>query len=130
TDLASGAPDVIRHDGGTLHADIGDAYWKKLVGAVGADDAQRLDKLKPMMTAVELETRSFPQTTAMDAVLSGHALNAHKQMVYLEPLEKQIAILDKWMDARAIKEQLDDLDSADLHAKEMLAAYIAGDDAK
>src|SRR5690349_4235312 len=55
TDLSKAATlDVMRHDGRTLHADLGDAYWSKLEQALGADTARRMDQMKPMIPATLL----------------------------------------------------------------------------
>jgi uncharacterized protein YbaP (TraB family) len=131
TDLATDAMAKIeRHDGKTLHAELGDAYWAKLESAIGEKTAQRLDDMKPMLAAAQLSTIGLPSTPPMDGVLSGRAMNEHKKIVYLEPVDLQIQVLDKWTDARAIKEQLDDLELNEQHSKDMLDAYIAGDEQK
>ncbi len=131
TDLSGATQlDVKRHDGGTLHHDLGDAYWKKLEGALGAPVASELDTMKPMIPATMLSMRGLPETPAMDSVLLGRATNEHKAIVYLEPLETQTTLLDKWMNARALEEMLDDLQANEQHSKDMLAAYVAGDDQK
>jgi uncharacterized protein YbaP (TraB family) len=119
--------DVMRGDGSTLHAELGDAYWKKLEDALGSDKATGLDRMKAMMPATLLSMRGLPETAAMDGVLYGRATREHKRIVFLEPFEKEAAVLEKWMDSRAIKEMLDDLPGGERHSKEMLAAYLAGD---
>jgi uncharacterized protein YbaP (TraB family) len=129
TDLATDALDQItRGDGSSLHAELGDAYWAKLEHAIGASTAKRLDGMKPMLAAAQLSTLGLPSTPPMDGVLSGRAMREHKRIVYLEPVELQIHLLDKWTDLRALKEQLDDLELNEQHGKDMLAAYVAGDD--
>lgn len=121
---------IARHDGKTLHAELGDAYWTKLEQAIGAKTAERIDDMKPMLAAAQLSTLGLPTTAPMDGVLSGRAVNEHKKIVFLEPVDLQINVLDKWTDARAIKEQLDDLSLNEQHSKDMLDAYVAGDDQK
>ena len=131
TDLSKAAAlDVMRHDGGTLHADLGDAYWTKLEQALGADTAQRVDQMKPMIPATLLSMRGLPETPAMDGALFGRASNENKKIVYLEPIEAEERVLEKWMDVRALEAMLDDLPAGEQHSKDMLAAYIAGDEAK
>ncbi|MDB4958454.1 MAG: GumN family protein [Myxococcales bacterium] len=119
-----------RHDGGTVHKDLGDEYWKKLERALTPPVADRLDHMKAMVPATILSMRGLPETPAMDGVLAAHAMNEHKQIVFLEPAAKEAAILEKWMDARALKDMLDDIDGAEKHSQDMLAAYIAGDATK
>lgn len=131
TDLSkAGAIDVMRHDGGSLHADLGEAYWKKLEDALGADAAQRMDRMKPMIPATLLSMRGLPETPAMDGALFGRARDEHKPIVFLEPIEAEETVLEKWMDVRALEAMLDDLPGGEQHSKDMLAAYVAGDEAK
>jgi uncharacterized protein YbaP (TraB family) len=131
TDLSkAGSLDVTRHDGGTLHADLGDAYWAKLEQALGADTARRMDQMKPMIPATLLSMRGLPETPAMDGALFGRASNENKKIVFLEPIEREEQVLEKWMDVRALEAMLDDLPGGEQHSKDMLAAYIAGDEAK
>ena len=131
TDLgAAGSLDVKRKDGTTLRDELGDDYWKKLEQALGATKANALLHMKAMIPATMLSMRNLPPTPPMDGVLFGHAQNANKQIVYLEPFALQASVLEKWMDARAVKDMLDDLAGGEQRAKDMLAAYIAGDETK
>lgn len=128
TDLAQASKvDVLRHDGGSLHAELGDAYWQKLEAVIGAKQAKQLDRMKPMVPATILSMRGLPQTAPMDGVLYGRAANEHKAIVFLETIDKETEVLDKWMDARALEEMLDDLPGGLQHSRDMLAAYVAGD---
>ena len=126
----SGNLDIRRSDGSTLEAELGPEYWKKLVAALGEAQAQQLQTVKPMIPATLLAMRGLPRTAAMDGVLSARASNRNKRIVYLEPIELQMHVLEKWMNARALKDMLDDLDGTERRAKQMLAAYIDGDGAK
>jgi uncharacterized protein YbaP (TraB family) len=119
-----------RPEGGTLHEDLGDAYWKKLEDALSPRVAEQLDRMRPMIAVTMLSTRGLPSTPAMDSALVVHAEAQHKPLLYLEPATKQIALLVKWMDVRALEEMLDELPVTERMQKEMLAAYLAGDDAK
>ncbi|HEY5950536.1 MAG TPA: TraB/GumN family protein, partial [Kofleriaceae bacterium] len=65
-----------------------------------------------------------------DGVLHGRATNSHKKIVFLESLESEAAVLEKWMNTRALKDMLDDLAGNEQRSKDMLAAYVAGDEAK
>jgi uncharacterized protein YbaP (TraB family) len=131
TDLSrAGALDVKRHDGGSLHADLGSAYWKKLENALGTEQARGVDGMKPMISATLLSMRGLPETPAMDGALFGRASREHKRIVFLEPIEREEQVLEKWMDVRALEAMLDDLPAEEQHGKEMLAAYVAGDEAR
>jgi uncharacterized protein YbaP (TraB family) len=131
TDLSrAGQLDVMRHDGGSLHGDLGSAYWQKLEDAIGSDRARGVDGMKPMISATLLSMIGLPQTPAMDAALLQRASDEHKRIVFLEPIEAEERVLEKWMDVRALEVMLDDLPGSEQHAKDMLAAYVAGDEAK
>jgi uncharacterized protein YbaP (TraB family) len=119
-----------RDDHKTLHGELTDAEWKKLEQALTPEIAKFVDPKKPMVAATMLSLRGLPMTTPMDGVLLGRAKEQNKRIVYLEPAIKEEALLEKWMDVRAVKDMLDDLELGEKHSKEMLAAYIAGDDAK
>jgi uncharacterized protein YbaP (TraB family) len=119
-----------RPDGGTLHHDLGDAYWKKLEAALSPGVAAQMDRMPPTIPVTMLSTRGLPATAPMDGVLLGRAQREHKQIVYLEPAIKQVKLLVKWMDVRALEEILDDLDVTEQMQKDMLDAYVSGDDVK
>ena len=133
TDLSdkSLAKDVMeRDDGKTLHDDLGDAYWKKLEAALTPAVASRINAMRPTIAATMLSMRGLPPTAPMDGVLFAHAQSGKKQLVYLEPAQVQVKALLHWMDARALEEMLDDLPYGDQMQKDMLSAYLAGDDGK
>jgi uncharacterized protein YbaP (TraB family) len=131
TDLAGADQlDILRKDGTTLKDELGAEYWKKLEDALGVDEAAQLIKMKPMIPATLLSMRGLPRTPPMDGVLHGRAQNGKKQVVFLEKLEAQSKVLEKWMNARALKDMLDDLPRGEKVAKDMLAAYLSGDEAK
>jgi uncharacterized protein YbaP (TraB family) len=122
--------DVMRKDGKTLRDEIGEPHWKKLEDAFGVEMAGRLNKMKAMVVATLLMTRGIPETASMDKELHARAKQQNKRFVYLETLAAELAVLEKWFDARALKESLDDLAGAEQRNKDMLAAYLAGDDVK
>jgi uncharacterized protein len=118
---------MTRKDGKTIHAEIGDAYWKKLEGALTPRVAESIDHATAALPATLLSQIGLPETAPMDMGLLAHAQNNHKKIVYLEPVQKQVQLFLKWMDARALEEMLDDLDGQEQREKDLLAAYIAGD---
>jgi hypothetical protein len=119
---------LIKPTTSSLHQALGDAYWKKLEDAIGPAIAAAVDHLPPMVPATALAIRGLPPTEAMDKVLAARAAEQHKPIVFLEPVSRQLALLDKWLDAKAIKMMLDELPEADQHTKAMLDAYAAGDE--
>jgi uncharacterized protein YbaP (TraB family) len=131
TDLSDIAPgDMARKDGKSLHDELGDDEWKKLERALTPAVAKQMDRMKPMVAATMLQLRGLPLTAPMDGVLLARAKREQKRVVYLEPAAKEEALLEKWMDVRALKDMLDSLDEGERQAKAMLAAYVAGDEKK
>lgn len=117
-----------RPQGGTLHGDLGDAYWQKLESELSPQLAERLDAMPATVAVTVLETRVLPQTAApMDAVLLGRAQERHHRVIYLEPVHVQTALLAKWMNVRALEELLDHEATHDDLVRRLLAAYLAGD---
>src|SRR5439155_3402350 len=112
----------------TLHGELGESYWHKLEAALTPQVASRLDAMKPTIAATMLALRGLPSTPPMDGVLLAHAQNRHQTIAYLEPASVQVAALLRWMDTRALEDMLDDLAWGEQLQKEMLAAYLAGDD--
>ena len=119
-----------RPAGTTLHDELGATYWKKLEEAVTPTKARMMDSMPATVPMTMLSMRALPMTAPMDGVLFDRAKAQHKMIVFLEPAQKQIAILLKWLDARALEEMLDDLPNNEAMQKAMLAAYIAGDEQK
>lgn len=126
----AGKLEVKRSDGTTLEHELGPEYWKKLQAALGVDKAGALRGYKAMIPVTMLSLRGLPATAPMDGALYGRAINEHKEIVYLEDITLQGAVLEKWMDGKALKDMLDDLDIGDKRAKDMLDAYVAGDEAR
>ena len=112
----------------SLREALGDAYWSKLESALGRDTARSVEYLPPLVPAASLSLRGLPPTPAMDKVLSARAAGEHKPIVFLEPASRQLAVLGKWFDIKALKMLLDELPTGEQHARDLLAAYIAGDE--
>ena len=129
TDLT--APAILgmgQRTGGSLRDDLGPVYMKKLEDILTPDVVRGIDGMKPMIAATLLSMRGLPMTTPMDGILLGRAINQKKQLVYLEAASTQAALLEKWMDIRTLKMMIDSPDKGLTMAKQMLAAYIAGED--
>lgn len=112
----------------SLRRELGDVYWRRLEGALGPAMAAAVDHLPAMVPASALSMRGLPPTTAMDKVLAGRATGGHKRLIYLEPATRQLAILARWLDVKALKMMLDELPEGEQRAQAMLAAYVAGDE--
>ena len=134
TDLTSPAAlkmaDDIERPAGTLHDELGPTYWQKLVDALGPAVAKQVDGMKPFGPVTFLSMKGLPPTPPMDGVLRARAEREKKQLVFLEDAAIDEQVLEKWMDAKALKEMLDDLAETQQRQQEMLSAYLAGDDGK
>jgi hypothetical protein len=127
-----GDPAITRIGGrasGTLRDELGPAYWTKLELAITPQVAQALVHKSAMIPATMLALRGLPSTPPMDGILLARAKNRSKQVVYLEPAARQVAILEKHLNARALRLMLDDLEKIERQSKQLLAAYVAGDEA-
>jgi uncharacterized protein YbaP (TraB family) len=130
TDLADPAlTKVLECVGCSLKKELGPVYWKKLEDAITKDVAARIEPMKPMVAATMMSMRGLPMTTQMDTLLLARAQNGKKNVIFLEEAAVEAAILEKWMNVKALKSMLDDLENADKHTKQMLDAYITGDEA-
>jgi uncharacterized protein len=129
TDLTDPAlQKVLECNNCSLKRDLGPVYWKKLEDILTPAVAARIEPMKPMVAATMMSLRGLPMTTQMDTLLLARAQNGKKTIVYLEEAKDEAAILEKWMNIKALKSMLDDIEWSDNHTKEMLAAYLAGDD--
>ena len=118
--------DSFKRPSGTLHEELGPVYWKKLEEAITPAVARGVDDMKALVPATVLAMRGLKQTAPMDGILVERAKRNKKTIVFLEPAKLQADLLMKWMDARALKEMLDDPDGA-ARQGELLDAYVAGD---
>jgi len=121
---------AIQPTAGSLRDALGDAYWHKLEAAMGESVASAVEHLPPMVPAAALSMRGLPPTPAMDKVLSARAVSEHKPVIFLEPAARQLAILGKWMDVKALKMMLDELPTGEQRVQAMLTAYAEGDERK
>jgi uncharacterized protein len=131
TDLTDPAlAKILQCVGCSLRKDLGDKHWRKLEEVLGKDVAASIDPMKPMVAATMMAMRGLPQTTQMDTLLLARAQNQNKAIVYLETAQHEAAILEKWMNLKALKAMLEDVEGAAEQTKEMLAAYLAGDEVR
>ena len=118
---------VMRTDGTTLHAELGDDYWKKFVAAVGEQMANGVNSMKLSTASSLIEIQGLPMTAPMDLVFANKAQESKKQIVFLEEARSQEALLDKWLDVRSLKQSLDNLDEVRKKNGELLTNYVNGD---
>jgi uncharacterized protein YbaP (TraB family) len=133
TDLATAGDAVqkmVECTGCSLKKELSEAQYKKLEDTLGKQTVAQVSGMKPMVAATVLSLHFMPQTTAMDSVLQGRAQRLHKKMIYLEDAAGAAQVLAKWMDLRALKMMIDNIDDAKTQMKDMLDAYVAGDEDK
>jgi uncharacterized protein YbaP (TraB family) len=121
---------AIQPTAGSLRQALGEVYWKKLEIAMGASVASAVEHLPPMVPAAALSMRGLPSTPPMDRVLAARAVGARKPVIFLEPAARQLALLGKWMDIKALKMMLDQLPAGEQRVRAMLAAYAEGNERK
>jgi uncharacterized protein YbaP (TraB family) len=115
---------------GTLPGELGPEYWTKLELAITPQLAQALVHKSAMIPATMLALRGLPSTPPMDSLLLARAKHRGKRVVYLEPAARQAAILEQHLNAKALKLMLDDLDAIERQSRQLLEAYVAGDEAR
>jgi hypothetical protein len=118
-----------RTDGKTLQEELGPEHWKKLEEVLGPDMAKGINGMKASTAAALLEIKGMPMTQPMDLALLMQAKSHDAKIVYLEEAKLQQELLDRWLDARMVKVMLDQITEGERKTKEMLDAYVAGDEA-
>jgi hypothetical protein len=111
----------------SLKRDLGPEYYAKLEKALTPRVAAAIETQKIATAATLLETKFLPDTSPMDLVLFNHVKAKSKPVIYLEPADKDMVLLDKWMNAKAVKSILDEDDFGEKSIKDLLASYVAGD---
>ena len=133
TDLSSASDamkEMIQCVGCSLKKELTPEEYKKLEDVLGKATVEQIQGMRPMVAATMVSLSFMPQTAPMDGVLQGRAQRLKKQMIYLEKADDAAKVLAKWMDVRALKLMLQDVEGGKKQMDEMLASYIAGDDKK
>jgi uncharacterized protein len=119
---------LMRKDGTTLDQELGAEYWAKLEAALGAQLAEGIKGMKTSVAVILLQVRAMPMTEPMDEVLRTRAAAAGARVEFLEEASFQDALLEKWLDVRALRSTLDDLEGTDEALRQLLTAYARGDE--
>lgn len=120
---------LMRKDGTTLDQELGAEYWAKLEAALGTQLAEGIKGMKTSVAVILLQVRAMPMTEPMDEVLRSRAAAAGARVEFLEQASFQDALLEKWLDVRALRATLDDLEGTDQALRQLLTAYARGDEA-
>lgn len=116
-------------EGQTIKDKIKPKNWKLLVDEVGGllMPESSLEKLKPWVLVTLLVAEMLPKTEPMDATIHARAKKANKQIVYLETLTEQVALVERAMDAQVLNDMLEDLPKAQKDLNDLSEAYKLGD---
>lgn len=120
---------VFRKDGKTLQDDLGADYWDKFKAQAG-NMADGMKNMKPFAVISFLQMKDLPKTAAMDMELFMKADKAKLPVEYLEPVEYQLSVVEKWLTADMLKKMLDQPDLGKSESARLLKAYEAGDEAQ
>ena len=121
---------ALQRPAGTLRDDLGPAYWAKLERAISPAQAEAIDRKKPMVAATLLSMRGLPPTLPMDRVMRDRARERGKPVVLLETPAEELAVLEKHMNLKALRMMLDDPDRIAGSTRQMMDAYVTGDEAR
>jgi uncharacterized protein YbaP (TraB family) len=132
---AISVPEVLQRamlpPGQSLRTMLGDAYWRKLEGAVGTMmPPAMLERLQPWFAGLLVslgEVALTDQSQVMDLQIFQRARAQEKRIVFLEEAGAQLALLTESGDLDSLKEMLDELDEVRAKLQGMLAAYGRGD---
>jgi uncharacterized protein len=118
----------LRADGTTLDQELGPVYWRRLQDVVGEAIAAALRTTKTSVVTAFVSMRGMPMTKGMDGELRQRAEARGAHLAFFETVAFQLDLLDRWLDVRALKAQLDDPDGNQKLQLMMLTAYARGDD--
>lgn len=127
-DVAGQFDALMRKDGSTLDQELGPDYWARLETALGPELAAGIKGMKTSVAVILLQVRSMPMTEPMDEVLRTRAAESEARVEFLEKASFQDALLEKWLDVRALRATLDDLPGTDEALQQLLTAYARGDE--
>jgi uncharacterized protein YbaP (TraB family) len=119
-----------RRRGKNLKDALGPRYWHKLVAGLGEPRALALVNDIPATAQGALAMRTLPRTQSMDVELRARAEAVGKPLVFLEPLEHQLALIHRWITVRTLRDAIDDASANDQRVQAEVAAYLAGDAAQ
>jgi uncharacterized protein YbaP (TraB family) len=108
---------------------LGPALWTKLVTAVGPRVPEMaLRRFKPWLAgALLIASVAKRPSVGMDQWLHERAVEQKKELVFLESLDDQLAVLEGTFDVSTIEETLKDLPAQKKVLDGMASAYRAGD---
>lgn len=120
---------MLKRTDGALSTDLTAEEKAKLEAAIGAPFVAELDKVKPSFTATVVSAHGLPTANPMQAVINQRAQDAGVPTVYVETGVVQQALLDRWLDVKAVKALIADLDEVKAGNLALVAAYEKGDEA-
>lgn len=126
-DLSS-AGALLRDDGQpTLSDEIGEEAFTELESIVGSLQAQGLDQMDAAAAAMAVAVKPLPMTPPMDLTLQSRAEEHGLEVEYLEEVDFQLDLLQRYITVDSLVAYLDDYDRLSEVALEGLEAYLSGD---
>lgn len=120
---------MMRVDKGSLQAELGPVAWAKLVAVLGESEAKAMERFKPFVVAMMLQTQGLPPTPGIDVGVMERANAQQKPLAYLEAGALQLRLLEKWMSVKALIAMLDHLDEMKQQNADLISTYRKGDEA-
>lgn len=113
--------------GEALSTRLGAETWQRLVATLDDFPPAQLDRLQPWAVVNLLFARMFPTAVPLDLAVVREAERAERELVFLETLEQQLALLARVMDADAVTQLLDEASPMRRLLAVGVAAYQKGD---
>lgn len=115
--------------GESLRSRIKSSTWETLATRLGTIPTDRLDRAEPWFATLLFLRTLAPSGEAMDGVLQRDAKAGRKRLVYLESWREALGAFARITSAADLDELVEGEDEVRRQTKELIAAYMAGDEA-
>jgi uncharacterized protein YbaP (TraB family) len=120
---------MLQRTQGALSTDLTPAQLATLRAAIGDKFVADLEQVKPSFVATVVSAHGLETRSPMQAVINQRAQDAGVATVYLETGVDQQALLDRWLDLRALRALIADLDAVKAGNLALQAAFVRADEA-
>jgi uncharacterized protein YbaP (TraB family) len=120
---------MLQRTTGALSTDLTAAQLATLRAAIGEKFVADLEKVKPSFVATVVSAHGLDTRSPMQAVINERAQAASVPTVYLETGVAQQALLDRWLDVRALRALIADLDGVKAGNLALQGAFVRADEA-
>lgn len=117
-------------EGTTLEQQMSAEQWSHVVQKLDldSDEADQIKQLKAWMLVVQMTQTLAPQARSIEDVLHQRANEQGKQLGFLEPIDTQSSLLERFIDIDYLIEFISDLPSQKKSLAEQAAIFRAGDE--